>query len=371
MKPWLTSSFYHDSQNNIVWLSSEQVLFYRLDRPKVPKRKWPNIVPWMVEEMSLAAPSLQHMVLIDDKANNYLMVMAIPKAQMDAWQKKVAAQDIRCHYWLCNIFALPSPTRARQWVIYGNEYDCVVRSGAHQGFGIKTPLLANLLAELDSQETSECPEQLVLYGRGLDSVLKIKQWNNISVKQCSDSALKTPSVPQIKPYNLLQGEYKKRLDWKHLLSTKQVIPTLLKVGLVLVWVILMQNIYHVHQQHDFSNQQMVRQLERFFGRKPEHVAFNIWLDDIEHRLQQAHITRRKKLWPQLAFVDSLLSSCSFKCQVMDLMASQDGLTVTVTGDNTALEKLKTQLFKSDIQGLSINFSPEGASDTFKVIVRYL
>ena len=149
------------SKATCLWVESERMGCYEVAVPKVPKRRWQQVLPWALDEVSLDSPETMHIVFGDaDKSTQTLSVIAIPHEQMLLWNETINQHQIETSKICPDVLALPLHESGHEsghgsgndygWSIWQqNEQRCLVRTGQLSGF-IANPLwLQQLLKALD------------------------------------------------------------------------------------------------------------------------------------------------------------------------------------------------------------------------------
>jgi len=69
-----------------VWVPGEHVSVYELEMPDVPRRRWPDMLPWLLEDQLLRPSEELHFVVGPDVTESRILVYVVDKAQVSQWQ---------------------------------------------------------------------------------------------------------------------------------------------------------------------------------------------------------------------------------------------------------------------------------------------
>ena len=86
MRVKLLSSGGHDNVLMDLWVPSERVTLYLVDIPTAPRREWPELIPWMLEDRLLQGVEEMHFVISDTTAEDQLQVFAVSHQDLK-WQR--------------------------------------------------------------------------------------------------------------------------------------------------------------------------------------------------------------------------------------------------------------------------------------------
>lgn len=141
-----------------LWVPSERVSIHRLPRPAAPRRKWRQLLPWLLEEQLLSPVETVHAVLLAEEDDS-LLVAAVSHEDIDAWLSSAAQAGLRPETMVPDFLALPwqpgtVSLALRQPREAGHEPVVVVRHGQWQGFAAPPGVIEGLLAAVASGDPS-------------------------------------------------------------------------------------------------------------------------------------------------------------------------------------------------------------------------
>lgn len=133
-----------------IWVPSAAVAIHQLAAPRAPRRKWPDLVPWMLEDRLLQPPEQMHFVILK-RQGDQLIVLATAKSSMQEWQGALAEAGISDYRLLPDFLALPWQPGM---LSVGRQADQIlVRYGELEGFAAAPEfawyMLGKLLAGTD------------------------------------------------------------------------------------------------------------------------------------------------------------------------------------------------------------------------------
>ncbi|MDG0968865.1 MAG: type II secretion system protein GspL [Porticoccaceae bacterium] len=67
-----------------VWIPSDRISSHLVDIPSAPERKWPDLLPWMLEDRLLQAAEDMHFV-VAGRTSEQLQVIAVSRQDMSEW----------------------------------------------------------------------------------------------------------------------------------------------------------------------------------------------------------------------------------------------------------------------------------------------
>jgi type II secretion system protein L len=114
-----------------LWVPSESVLVFELELPKVSRRKLDDMLPWMLEEQLLGAPSEFEFVTGPAVASGTL-VFAVPKAELSRWQMLAQSHGGSAVRMAPDYLALPF--EEGRWTLCIEDGRMLVRTGTYTGF---------------------------------------------------------------------------------------------------------------------------------------------------------------------------------------------------------------------------------------------
>ena len=70
-----------------LWVPSERVGMHLIDVPAAPERKWPELIPWLLEDRLLQPVADMHFVIAGRSHNGQLQIWAVSHNDMREWQR--------------------------------------------------------------------------------------------------------------------------------------------------------------------------------------------------------------------------------------------------------------------------------------------
>lgn len=127
-----------------LWVPSESVLVFRVELPRVSRRKQQEMLPWLLEDRLLSSPEDFEFILgaqLDSAANEAVsaektetstLVYAIEKNSIGQWMLLAGAAAVSPERMVPDFLALPY--EEGRWTVYTDEGRLLVRSGVYEGF---------------------------------------------------------------------------------------------------------------------------------------------------------------------------------------------------------------------------------------------
>ena len=302
-----------------LWVPSERVGLHLIDVPTAPERKWPELIPWLLEDRILQPVDDMHFVIAGRSGGGQLQVLAVSHEDMRNWQRiadnaGIAAQSMVPDY-------LVLPWEQGRINMGWRDGICLVRTGPEQGFAASADVTWTIIDSLlDSAEISPrlsisipdhalVPEHLRELADINDSVI---DWEFADI----------PVTP-----NLLCGQY--RPSAKPLPSAAWL-PTAGLAALALVMLLSYLQIAssHVQNQVEALERQLTSDYAKLFPSAKRATG------DIkaatEARLTDSFAQQRALNTGSVAgliALDSLMQSC--ECDLVNLLADQDSIELTI------------------------------------------
>ena len=337
-----------------LWVPSERVGLHLIDVPTAPERKWPELIPWLLEDRILQPVDDMHFVIAGRSDGGQLQVLAVSHQDMRDWQRiadnaGVAAQSMVPDY-------LVLPWEQGRINVGWRDGLCLVRTGPEQGFAASADVAWTMIKSLlDSAEISPrlsisipdhalVPEHLRELADINDSVI---DWEFADI----------PATP-----NLLSGQYRPSVSQ---LPSAEWLPTLGLGALALVMLVSYLQIASSHLQDQVEG--LERQLTSDYAKLfPSAKRAN---GDIraatESRLNDSFAQQRALNTGSVAglvALDSLMQSC--ECDLVSLLADQDSIELTI--NNGA--QLKTRDLIIPGYQLAITRAPNAAVDSIVLMI---
>ena len=121
-----------DSVQMDLWVPSERVTVHFVDIPTAPRRKWPELIPWMLEDRLLQGVDEMHFVISKTTAEGQLQVFAVSHQDLKEWQRVAQNAGVSAQSMLPDY--LPLPWEPERISVGWRDGVCLVRYGVAQGF---------------------------------------------------------------------------------------------------------------------------------------------------------------------------------------------------------------------------------------------
>ncbi len=185
------------AQGGCIWVPSDKLVLHHVPVPNAPKRKWTELVPWMLEDKLLQSPEELHFVIAGREQGN-LCVLACAKSQLEHWIKTVKAKGVQSFQLVPDYMALPWSSGSIS--IAKQSENILVRYGEIEGFAAKPGLAWHMVKALLQDEEQELTLSICIPQSELP-----EQLQNTTDIVNSDLDWQTPIYP--KNVNLLTGEF--------------------------------------------------------------------------------------------------------------------------------------------------------------------
>lgn len=128
-----------------IWVPSDKLVFHQVPVPSAPRRKWPDLLPWMLEDKMLQQPDDMHFV-IAGKNQDKLNVLVVARSHIQAWKETVEAAGLSRYRLIPDYMALP--WHSGLLCVAKHADRILVRSGEFAGFSASANLAWHMLAGL-------------------------------------------------------------------------------------------------------------------------------------------------------------------------------------------------------------------------------
>jgi type II secretion system protein L len=302
-----------------LWVPSERVGLHLIDVPTAPERKWPELIPWLLEDRVLQPVADMHFVIAGRSDGGQLQVLAVSHEDMRNWQRiadnaGVAAQSMVPDY-------LVLPWEQGRINVGWRDGICLVRTGPQQGFAASADVAWTMIDSLlDSADISPrlsisipdralVPERLRELADINDSVI---DWEFADI----------PVTP-----NLLSGQYRPSA---RPLPSAAWLPTAGLAALALVMLVSFLQIAsnHLQNQVEGLERQLISDYAKLFP-SAKRASGDIKAA-AEARLNDSFAQQRALNTGSVAglvALDSLMQSC--ECDLVSLLADQDSIELTI------------------------------------------
>ena len=183
-----------------LWVPSERLTVYSVDIPTAPRRKWPELVPWMLEDRLLQAVEEMHFVIAEPAVDEQLLVFAISREDLREWQRVALNAGVSAQSMLPDYLALPWETERIS--VGWRDGTCLVRYGAVEGFAASPDIAWAMVDNLLSQQ--ELPARLSIS-------IPQAEWVPEHLREQADinnAGIEWQFADVAKQFNLLTGPFK-------------------------------------------------------------------------------------------------------------------------------------------------------------------
>ena len=311
-----------------LWVPSERVAVHFVDIPNAPRRKWPELVPWMLEDRLLQGVDEMHFVISDTPVEGQLQVFAISCEDLKEWRRVAQNSGVLAQSMVPDYLALPwEPERIS---IGWRDGVCLVRHGVAQGFAASPDMAWTMVDNLLSQQ--DIPPRLSISIPQAQLVPEhLREQADIN-----NAGIEWQFADLPRQYNLLTGIFKPSGGTGGTAWLPAVGLAILLLGLSVGYIYITSN--HMGTQINALENQLVQSYSRLFeGRRPQPQDVRA---EAEQRIdwlfkQRAGISADPVAG--LIALDQLMSACD--CQLSALSAKDDRLVMQI--DNAAELKQRT------------------------------
>lgn len=334
-----------------LWVPSERVTLYLVDIPTAPRRKWPELIPWMLEDRLLQGVEEMHFVISDTTAEDQLQVFAVSHQDLKEWQRIAQNAGVSAQSMLPDYLALP--WESERISVGWRDGVCLVRYGLAQGFAASPDMAWAMIDNLLGQQ--DVPARLSIS-------IPQAEWVPEHLREQADinnAGIEWQFADLATQYNLLTGPFKpstnRELNW-------------LPVAAMSLLLVLLSSIYmniassNMDTQITALENQLVQGYSRLFdGRRPQAQDVK---QEAEQRIDQLFAQRQSlsaKPMAALIALSPLMTSCG--CQLKMLSAEDGALVMHI--DNAA--KLKQRAL--NIPGYQIAMTQRAGTDENAIELR--
>lgn len=332
-----------------LWVPTERIGFHQVEVPTAPERKWPQLIPWLLEDRILQPVEEMHFVIAGRTDNNQLQVLAVSREDMQHWCRVAENSAVAASSMVPDYLALP--WEAGRINVGWREGTVVVRSGPDQGFAA-SPEIAWAMIDRLIQSAEVAPRLSISIPDQSLVPQYLGQTADINDSNIDWEFADIPATP-----NLLQGDFKPRSSQTSQASWLPVMG-LAALALVLLFAYLQISNNLLGKQVQQLEQQLVSGSAKLFG------TGNINAADVRSLAEQ----RLSYLFAQqqslrtgavvgLTALDSLMSDC--ECNLVSMTAGDDKLSLVIDSGS----KLKSRALNIPGYQTSITQQPNRGEDS--------
>ncbi|MGB2115737.1 MAG: type II secretion system protein GspL [Porticoccaceae bacterium] len=317
-----------DSVNMDLWVPSELVSFHLVEPPAAPKRKWAELIPWMLEDRLLQPIEELHFVDCGQNADGQIQVLVVSQLDLQNWQRIARNSAAVANGMYPDYLALP--WEAGRISVGWRDGVCLVRYGALEGFAA-TPEMSWSMIELLLKEDSGLRVSLSVPS------IELVPPAIVDVADINDADLDWQFSSPPSQSNLLTGNYGRAFSVDALLAW-------VPVSVLAVTSILLSVMYF-----DIANtnrEQQINQLENnlkqgysrlFKGRRPEANEVRYEAENNIASLFDQRAGLSSQPVAGIAALDKLMTGCG--CQLSALSLSENSIVMQIE-NGSALKKRK-------------------------------
>lgn len=341
-----------DSVNMDLWVPSELVSLHLIEPPAAPKRKWAELIPWMLEDRLLQPIEDMHFVDCGQNAEGQIQVLVVSKSDLQNWQR--IAQNSAAV--ACGMYPdyLALPWEAGRISVGWRDGVCLVRYGAVEGFAA-TPDMSWSMIESMLREDSGLRVSL-----SVPSVELVPQ-AIVEVADINDAELDWQFSSLPSQCNLLAGEYARAFSADALIAW-------LPASVLAVASILLSVMYF-----DIANANMEKQISQlennlkqgysrlFKGQRPEanEVRFEAEKNIATLFVQRAGLNSQPVAG--LTALDRLMSGCG--CQLSSMRLIDNSIVMQIE-NGSVLKKRKL-----NVPGYRVGITQQSGGDENAIEMR--
>ncbi len=345
-----------------MFFPSEHLVLHWLEQPSAPRRKWKELLPWLLEER-LLGPVEELLCLQLAEQEGRVLVLVVARAKLrsvvDDLEAREQQQGLAAVNLVPDYLALPWAENDIAVADRGDGY-WVVRHGLWQGFAAP-PALASVLIEQLLEQHAQARLRLWLADAALPSALRARA---AGVEGRFDWHHPSPIAPAIaKAANLRSGEFAPQ--------TKTGLPqwwstaALLVLGLGLGYAALKLDIANLHAEVALLEKRQAQTVVRLFpglnvadSANSSNFSSNIRVA-VEQQVNGRFLQARQQQQPvavMLQNLDYLLRDCRCELSALDLNGQGGSLHLPGGSAVEPFRQAGMQVSSSD-SGITVAFTP--------------
>jgi type II secretion system protein L len=314
--------------NMDLWVPSELVSLHLVEPPVAPKRKWAELIPWILEDRLLQPVEEMHFVDCGQNADDQIQVLVVSKLDLQNWQRIAKNSAVTAYGMYPDYLTLT--WEVGRISVGWRDGVFLVRYGVVEGFAatpdIAWPMIESILKEHSELRVSLSVPSVELVPEAI-----------IEVADINDAELDWQFSPLPSQCNLLKGEYGREFSADALIAW-------LPVSVLAAVSIILSVIYFDIANSNLDKQ--INQLENnltqgysrlFKGRRPEANKVRSEAEKNINYLFEQRTGLNAQPTAGLIALDKLMSGCG--CQLSSLRLSNDTIVMQIE-NGSALKKRK-------------------------------
>lgn len=133
-----------------LWVPSESVAMHLIDPPSAPKRKWTELIPWILEDRLLQPIEEVNFVLCGQNTEGQLQILVVSDADIQNWQRVAKNSGVAPQSMYPDYMALPY--EEGRISIGWRDGVCLARTGAVDGFAAGPDIAWSMIGTLLQQD---------------------------------------------------------------------------------------------------------------------------------------------------------------------------------------------------------------------------
>ena len=302
-----------------LWVPSESVAMHLIEPPSAPKRKWAELIPWILEDKLLQPIEDVHFVVCGQSAEGQLQILVVAKADIQNWQRVAKNSGVVPKSMYPDYMALPYEDGRVS--IGWRDGICLLRYGALDGFAAGPDMAWSMIDALLQQD-----ETLRISISVPETVVVPQQI--MAVADVNDSELDWQFSQLPSQCDLLKGGQKQAISLNALMSWLPA--SLLGLISILLSVIYLQiaSANMVEETTQLESRLMQSYSRLFEGRRPAPNEVRFEADKHLSQLFSQRNGLKSEPMASLVALDKLMKGCG--CQLSELNYSKkDGLVMQI------------------------------------------
>ena len=119
--------------DDVVWLPSGDMVFYRAELPLKRKQLWAQTVPFVLEEKLIGAVDAMHFAVAEPDEKDGVPVATLPLPMMEAWLLLLKEKNVKPRAMYPDFLAIPFNSVSNQPVLWHEHGRCFLRLGQYEG----------------------------------------------------------------------------------------------------------------------------------------------------------------------------------------------------------------------------------------------
>lgn len=301
-----------------LWVPSESVAMHSIDPPSAPKRKWAELIPWILEDKLLQSIEDVHYIVCGQCAEGQLQILVVAEADIQNWQRVARNSGVLPKSMYPDYMALPYEDGRVS--VGWRDGVCLVRYGAVDGFAAGPDMawpMIDALLQLDEtlRVSISVPETVIVP----QQIMEIADIN--------DSAVDWQFSQLPNQCDLLTGGHKPEISLGAIMAWLPA--TLLALISVLLSVIYLQiaSANMIEETAELETSLMQSYSRLFDGRRPAPGDVRAEADKRLSLLFSQRNGLNSEAIAGLIALDKLMKGCG--CQLSELNYSNNELIIQV------------------------------------------